>query len=482
MNLKTSFIKKSIAMFIIMFMLISTFSSLALADGYLEYSALKSTGDKIGQTFQIRVVGSKSGRIWGDEIYTADSNLNTAAVHAGYVKEGESAIVTIKILPGQSSYPSVTRNGITSIAYNSWDVSYQIISSSKTNEAVLVNPDIGLIHFRNSIGDVYNFRVVGTDKGSLWGDGIYTDDSTLGKAAVHSGALKLGEEGVVTVKILPSQNSYNSTTKNNIESKAYGKWHGSFEIITDTPTPKPVPTPTPTPTPAPTGNDAEAFASGSRVMWTSAQGLGYRLFRSTNKSELGISVTDFYITSTSYADVNVEANTTYYYTVKPVLAEARPFEGIDEKLGDTIATFTVTTGSEVYKPGSFKHFIMLKLDSPDMSVDGISQEIDPGRGTTPLVIAGRTMVPIRAIVEAMGGTVGWDGNTEKITLNARGNIVEMWLNKKEIKVNGQTKMMDIAPTVKNGRTFVPVRFAAENLNCKVDWINSTKEAVIVYEE
>jgi hypothetical protein len=92
------------------------------------------------------------------------------------------------------------------------------------------------------------------------------------------------------------------------------------------------------------------------------------------------------------------------------------------------------------------------------------------------------MVPIRAIVEAMGGTVGWDGNTEKITLNARGNIVEMWLNKKEIKVNGQTKMMDIAPTVKNGRTFVPVRFAAENLNCKVDWINSTKEAVIVYEE
>lgn len=42
--------------------------------------------------------------------------------------------------------------------------------------------------------------------------------------------------------------------------------------------------------------------------------------------------------------------------------------------------------------------------------------------------------------------------------------------------------MDVAPVIKNGRTFVPVRFAAENLNCKVDWINSTKEAIIVYEE
>ena len=36
--------------------------------------------------------------------------------------------------------------------------------------------------------------------------------------------------------------------------------------------------------------------------------------------------------------------------------------------------------------------------------------------------------------------------------------------------------------IKNGRTFVPVRFAAENLNCKVDWFNSTKEAVLIYEE
>ncbi|PKM49991.1 MAG: hypothetical protein CVV02_13490 [Firmicutes bacterium HGW-Firmicutes-7] len=230
------------------------------------------------------------------------------------------------------------------------------------------------------------------------------------------------------------------------------------------------------------GSSAEAFESGSRIMWQPAKGLGYRLFRSTSQNNLGISVTDFYITSTSYADVNVEPNTTYYYTVKPVLSEARPFEGIEKKLGDAIATFTIKTGNKIYKPGSFKHFIMLKLDSPNMSVDGINQEVDPGRGTAPITISGRTMVPIRAVVEAMGGTVEWDGATQKVTLKARGNTVEMWMGKTDIKINGVSKKMDVAPASKNGRTFVPVRFSAENLNCKVDWINSTKEAVIVYEE
>ncbi|HYE80925.1 MAG TPA: copper amine oxidase N-terminal domain-containing protein [Clostridia bacterium] len=229
-------------------------------------------------------------------------------------------------------------------------------------------------------------------------------------------------------------------------------------------------------------NGAEVFESGSRIMWQPADGIGYRLFRSTSRSSLGISVTDFFITSTSYADVNVEPATTYYYTVKPVLAEAKPFEGTEEKLGDAIGTFTITTGSTAYKPGSYKHFIMLKLDSPYMSVDGTNQEVDPGRGTAPITISGRTMVPIRAVVEAMGGQVEWEGSTQKVTLKARGNTVEMWMGKTDIKINGAAKKMDVAPASRNGRTFVPVRFAAENLNCKVDWINSTKEAVIVYEE
>ena len=256
------------------------------------------------------------------------------------------------------------------------------------------------------------------------------------------------------------------------------------EPLANLPTTPAEPPSTVTPPAPATTEGAEAFESGARLMWPSVQNiLGYRLYRSENQGQLGVSVTDFYITSTSYADVNVKPSTTYYYSVKPVLAEADPFNDIEEQLGDVIATFVITAGSEIiYKPDSTKHFIMLKLDSPYMSVDGENREVDPGRGTCPIIIAGRTMVPIRAVVEAMNGTVGWDQGTKLITLNARGNKVEMWLDKTDIKVNGVAKEMDIAPVARDGRTYVPVRFAAENLNCKVDWINSTKEAIIVYEE
>lgn len=264
---------------------------------------------------------------------------------------------------------------------------------------------------------------------------------------------------------------------------SWGTWDGGKRITEVIPAPTTPTAPTTPSTPATSSPGAEAFDSGARIMWQPYSGcLGFRMYRSKVKSQLGISVTDFYITSTSYADVNVEPNTTYYYTVKPVLAEANPYKGMEEKLGPAIATFTITTGNKIYKPGVFKHFIMMKLESPMLSVDGVEEEIDPGRGTAPIIITGRTMVPIRAVVEAMGGEVGWDQATQKITLKARGNLVEMWMNKTDIKINGVAGKMDVAPVAKNGRTFVPVRFAAENLNCKVDWINSTKEAVIVYEE
>lgn len=315
------------------------------------------------------------------------------------------------------------------------------------------------------------------------------NDSSGKEQKVATDSIKVGPGSSADYKLsanIPKEATYVYMDVSCFKSWSYGGGLGAHLIGNLRPVPEGAVIPTqpslpPIKVESPTSG-AEAFEYGARIMWPSAKGLGYRLYRSTSPQELGISVTDFYITSTSYADVNVEPNTTYYYTVKPVLAEANPYQDIEEKMGDVIATFVVKTGPNILKPGSFKHFIMLKLESPKMSVDGIDQEVDPGRGTSPLVISGRTMVPIRAVVEAMGGTVEWEASTRKITLKARGNIVEMWLDKKDIKVNGISKQMDIAPISKNDRTFVPVRFAAENINCKVDWINSTKEAVIVYED
>lgn len=235
--------------------------------------------------------------------------------------------------------------------------------------------------------------------------------------------------------------------------------------------------------PQTTDSKSEVFESGTRFSWPARNSiLGYRLFRSTNQSELGISVTDFYLTGTSYADVNVLPKTTYYYTVKTVVKESNPLAGVEEELGETVATFVVTTGDTVYKSGSQKNFIILQLENPKLNKNGILEEIDVGRGTVPIIISGRTMVPIRAVVEAMGGKIEWDNSTQKITISARNNKIEVWVNKTDIVINGVKSKMDVSPAVRNGRTYVPVRFIAENLNSKVDWINSTKEAVIIFED
>ncbi len=54
-----------------------------------------------------------------------------------------------------------------------------------------------------------------------------------------------------------------------------------------------------------------------------------------------------------------------------------------------------------------------------MTVNGVKKEIDPGRGTVPVIVKGRTLVPIRAIIEEMGGTIEWDGNERKVTISLK---------------------------------------------------------------
>lgn len=52
-----------------------------------------------------------------------------------------------------------------------------------------------------------------------------------------------------------------------------------------------------------------------------------------------------------------------------------------------------------------------------MKVNGVDKEVDPGKGTVPIEINGRVMIPIRAVVEALGGNIGWIAEEKKITIS-----------------------------------------------------------------
>ena len=92
--------------------------------------------------------------------------------------------------------------------------------------------------------------------------------------------------------------------------------------------------------------------------------------------------------------------------------------------------------------------------------------------------AGRTQAPFRAIGEALGCKVTWLDESQKVICEKEGFKVEMSIGKNAFTVNGGNKTMDTAPIIKNGRTFIPVRFLGEALNCNVTWDQNTNTVTI----
>jgi len=78
-------------------------------------------------THSFFIIGTDDGGVWGTDIYTDDSSISTAAVHAGLVQVGEAALVTIRLLPGLERYTGSTRNGVSSYNYDTWRFSFEFV-------------------------------------------------------------------------------------------------------------------------------------------------------------------------------------------------------------------------------------------------------------------------------------------------------------------------------------------------------------------
>jgi len=187
-----------------------------------------------GATGTFRITGATDGTVYGTGIYTDDSDLATAAVHAGLVRPGETRDLTIEILPGRAGYQGSGRNGIRSGDYGQWEGSFKFLDSASAADAAprgRTLPDPGdLRGYRANVGQTLNFSVTGTTDGVIYGDGVYTDDSTLATAAVHAGLLAPGQRGVIAVVVMPGQQHYVGATRNNIDSRDYGAWDGSYRF------------------------------------------------------------------------------------------------------------------------------------------------------------------------------------------------------------------------------------------------------------
>ncbi|MBE7053555.1 MAG: copper amine oxidase N-terminal domain-containing protein [Ruminococcaceae bacterium] len=113
-------------------------------------------------------------------------------------------------------------------------------------------------------------------------------------------------------------------------------------------------------------------------------------------------------------------------------------------------------------------------DAIKVIIDGKELTMDQ----PPVLKDGRTLVPLRAIFEALGATVGWDDATKTATGTKDGKEIKIAIDNTVAKVDGKEVKLDVPAQIINSRTLVPVRFISESLGASVAWNGETKTVTI----
>lgn len=184
--------------------------------------------------------------------------------------------------------------------------------------------------------------------------------------------------------------------------------------------------------------------TGDKVILTPKADEGYALDKITAKDKDGKEV-----------KLKAEKDGTYSFTMP--------------KGGVTVdTTFKQAEGAaNTDKPAAATKTILLQIGSTAVIVDDQAIIND----VAPVIRNDRTLVPIRVITEALGGQVAWNEAAKEVTLTVNGKEIKMTIGKALEKYG-------VAPVIIGGRTFVPVRFVADELGAVTTWDDATKTVTI----
>jgi len=177
------------------------------------------------------------GSVWGTHLYTDDSSICSAAVHAGVITATSGGVVNIEIRSGAASYAPSTHNGVRSQKWARWQGSFIVHGSTLPSGTNTPPTQPGTISWsdnatrhRGSNGKTVTVfcPANGRLRAAVWGDGTYTDDSSICAAAVHAGRITLRAGGSVTLLIRPGLKRYPAVQRNGVNSNRWAAWTGSF--------------------------------------------------------------------------------------------------------------------------------------------------------------------------------------------------------------------------------------------------------------
>lgn len=215
---------------------------------------------------------------------------------------------------------------------------------------------------------------------------------------------------------------------------------------------------------------------------------------SANTQQYTIEISDSKNGSVSASTKKTEKDSTITLTVAPDEGYELSKLKVTDKNNETIKlteknngkyTFTMPASTIIVK-ASFSEIenvsgilekdktIILTIDEQTASVFGESVLND----VAPVVRNDRTMLPIRFVAEALGAAVEWNDSLRKITITKEELIIEIFVDSPFALVNGNPIQLDSPAFIENNRTYLPLRFVAENLGAEVTWDQSTQQVTI----
>lgn len=113
--------------------------------------------------------------------------------------------------------------------------------------------------------------------------------------------------------------------------------------------------------------------------------------------------------------------------------------------------------------------MLVNASAINLYVDSVKLEPE----VPPTVVDGHTLVPLRAIFDALGASLEWDNSTQTATGRRADNVVSIQISSPTAYVNGEAKALEAPAQILGGSTMVPARFVAEALDCIVKWDAAT---------
>jgi hypothetical protein len=206
------------------------------------YNATQLPPAPEGTSFQVACPPGcqATGGLWGTDVYTADSAICRAGIHAGAITP-QGGVVTVQTRPGQPAYRGSPRYGVQSADYGAYGRSYAVMGVVAGAGAPAPAPGAPQVieagcSFNSTqiVGAPGTYSVVScpagcAQTGGLWGTDVYTGDSAICRAAVHAGIIP-DAGGYVGVLLDVGQPAYRGSVRNGVRSSDYGPYRSSFRL------------------------------------------------------------------------------------------------------------------------------------------------------------------------------------------------------------------------------------------------------------